>query len=365
MGKNAVLLVRLGLVKFDSPPGCFQIVRLLQALDRGLKNDLLETAQQTLAWDLLGCTAVDSESETTEGNDRPESPTTSNPTNTQMSGTQAGGGTNELSPGTTAILSQVAALQAVVMSLQEQRAGEGGRVVDPMDGSLCHSDFICLEQPAHASFFFTRIFCGWFCIRILSSDWFINVDLKPFAFGTLFYATGKYLAAASLMTYALYNKSKKVISLFCVLNIAAVLFFVVQAALLTSSSKDNLPVATFKPLPLSLNSSIYWAPFLLNEMVTFSLAVVRNAKTERSLNLTRTLIRDNMIYFSVIFIVYASGLFLLIDLKIEETYAGTFTLASIAVSGILAPNLLLMLKKGYYNQGQDIKLATDISTFHV
>ncbi|OCB85552.1 hypothetical protein A7U60_g7563 [Sanghuangporus baumii] len=78
MGKNAVLLVRLDLVKFDSPPGCFQIVRLLQALDRGLKNDLLETAQRTLAWDLLGCTAVDSESETTEDNDRPESPTTSN-----------------------------------------------------------------------------------------------------------------------------------------------------------------------------------------------------------------------------------------------------------------------------------------------
>ncbi|KAL5492150.1 hypothetical protein ACEPAI_3597 [Sanghuangporus weigelae] len=72
-------------------------------------------------------------SEVTEDNDRPESPTTSTPTNTQMSGTQAGGGTNELSPETTAILSQVAALQAVVMSLQEQRAREGDRVVDPMD----------------------------------------------------------------------------------------------------------------------------------------------------------------------------------------------------------------------------------------
>ncbi|OCB90593.1 hypothetical protein A7U60_g2210 [Sanghuangporus baumii] len=39
-------------------------------------------------------------------------------------------------------------------------------------------------------------------------------------------------------------------------------------------------------------------------------------------------------------------------------------LASIAISGILAPNLLLVLRKGYYTQGQDIKLGTDISTFH-
>ncbi|KAL5492149.1 hypothetical protein ACEPAI_3596 [Sanghuangporus weigelae] len=171
--------------------------------------------------------------------------------------------------------------------------------------------------------------------------------------------TGALVAACAMIllqlrTYALYSKSKKVICLFCVLNIVAVSFFVVQATLLTSSSKDNAPVATFKPLPRTLHSSIYWSPFLLNEMVTFSLAVVKlvkirmdfeNAKLERSLNLTRTLIRDNMIYFSVIFIVYASGLFLLIDLQIEEACAGTFTLASIAVSGIMAPNLLLMLKK--------------------
>ncbi|KAL5512944.1 hypothetical protein ACEPAH_3342 [Sanghuangporus vaninii] len=76
---------------------------------------------------------TDTFSETREDNDRPESATTSTPTNTQMSGTQADGGTNELSPVTTVILSQMAALQAVVMSLQEQRAREGGRVVDPMD----------------------------------------------------------------------------------------------------------------------------------------------------------------------------------------------------------------------------------------
>ncbi|KAL5531403.1 hypothetical protein ACEPAG_4280 [Sanghuangporus baumii] len=286
----------------------------------------------------------------------------------------------------------------------------------------------------------------------------IDDELKPFAFGSVFYVLGKYLAAASLIytfctsatfisinkaicstyvgnvyswlqsrdfwsitrsaiqihlqmkriqqrffvaasgfpykvlrytgalvtacamillqlrTYALYAKSKKIVFLFGILNIVAVLFFVVQAALLTSSSKNNVPVASFKPLPVTLHSSIYWSPFLLNEMVTFSLAVVKllkirmdfeNVRMERSLNLTRTVIRDNMIYFSVIFIVYVSGLFLLIDLEIEEAYAGTFTLACIAVSGIMAPNLLLMLKKGYYNQGQDIKLATDISTFHV
>ncbi|KAL5531404.1 hypothetical protein ACEPAG_4281 [Sanghuangporus baumii] len=70
-------------------------------------------------------------SEVTEDNDRPESSTTSTPTNTQLSDTQVGGRTDELSPETTAILSQVAALQAVVMSLQEQRAREGGRVSDP------------------------------------------------------------------------------------------------------------------------------------------------------------------------------------------------------------------------------------------
>ena len=72
-------------------------------------------------------------SETTENVSSPTSPTTTYPGNTQTNQNRSGGGTNELGPEATAILTQVAALQAVVLSLQEQRARERERIGDSVE----------------------------------------------------------------------------------------------------------------------------------------------------------------------------------------------------------------------------------------
>ncbi|KAL5537163.1 hypothetical protein ACEPAF_986 [Sanghuangporus sanghuang] len=181
-----------------------------------------------------------------------------------------------------------------------------------------------------------------------------------------------------MRTYVLYEKNKMTMILFSALNVIALVFFVVEVTVLSLpkyvNNIETLTAASEIRLHFTYYSPLFWAPFLLNEVVTFLMVFFKFIKVRWSskgtissgsnMTLYNVVIRDNMIYFFVIFLVYLSGFVLFINPGIQQTFDGTHMLASIAVSGILAPNLLLMLKKGYYKQEQDAKPATGISTFH-
>ncbi|OCB85550.1 hypothetical protein A7U60_g7560 [Sanghuangporus baumii] len=181
-----------------------------------------------------------------------------------------------------------------------------------------------------------------------------------------------------MRTYVLYEKNKMTMILFSALNAIALVFFVVEVTVLSLpkyvNNIETLTAASEIGLHFTYYSPLFWAPFLLNEVVTFLMVFFKFIKVRWSskgtissgsnMTLYNVVIRDNMIYFFVIFLVYLSGFVLFINPGIQQTFDGTHMLASIAVSGILAPNLLLMLKKGYYKQEQDAKPATGISTFH-
>ncbi|EJD00659.1 uncharacterized protein FOMMEDRAFT_30626 [Fomitiporia mediterranea MF3/22] len=202
-----------------------------------------------------------------------------------------------------------------------------------------------------------------------------------FPFKVLFYTTAIVAVCAmvllQLRTYALYNKSKLILGLFGVLNMIAIIFFVIELTAFKGLQEDPRYIdAIFgnEYFGSGTNySPLFWLPFMLNEMVTFILVVIRYWKihrhirapgTKNNTSLSNIIVRDNIIYFSVIFFVYLFGLLLLVNYELLFSLANTHLLASVAISGILAPNLFLSLKKGFYTQGQSTQVGTDATMFH-
>jgi len=120
-------------------------------------------------------------------------------------------------------------------------------------------------------------------------------------------------------------------------------------------------VGTFYEYPYQKSlTPVLWMPFLANETVTVAFVIHKASKTyripDRSMksNLLDTLIQHSIFYYLTILIIYVLGLAPLLGLNSTivqpfESLAFDHLLFSIVVSGILAPNLFLSLRKAYYS----------------
>ncbi|KAH8117731.1 hypothetical protein DFH11DRAFT_855007 [Phellopilus nigrolimitatus] len=187
-------------------------------------------------------------------------------------------------------------------------------------------------------------------------------DYTTFPFHMLVYTGACIVFCAmvllQLRTYALFGKNRNILYAFCILNILAVVFFIYEA---TELSRLQYITRYVRPSTLGLDlggttsfyTPLFWAPYFINETTSFSLVLYKAWRTNtfrciiRQRSLADMIVQDNVLYFSVIFVAYLLGLCLLSKEDLLF-FAHEHLLGSIAISGILAPNLFISLKKSYY-----------------
>ncbi|EJD00078.1 uncharacterized protein FOMMEDRAFT_159690 [Fomitiporia mediterranea MF3/22] len=204
---------------------------------------------------------------------------------------------------------------------------------------------------------------------------------QGFPYKKLFYPTAIVVTSAmallQLRTYALYNKSKAILYAFGVVNLAAAIVFIIEDITFTkfNYSREHRKYFGVQTSGWSSGTSyspFFWATFSFNEAVTFALVLYKawqlySSRSNQDNHGTRTIIdiviRDNIIYFSVMLITCLSGFLLCLDTQLLSSAASTHLLVSIAVSGMLAPNLYLDLKRKYYAHAEEPYYTTFSTAF--
>jgi len=168
--------------------------------------------------------------------------------------------------------------------------------------------------------------------------------------------------------YALCDKRKALLYTFSILNALAIVMFILEVTVVQKTTFGGFFGLSESPGDISSFQGnftpIFWIPFFFNETVSFAFVVQKARKSHRDSgihhdtkpSLLDTLIRHSIQYYLSIFIVYMLGLGLLLGLIIGEnifSIAFDHLFFSIMMSGILAPNLFLSLRKSYYSPSDE------------
>ncbi|KAH8115377.1 hypothetical protein DFH11DRAFT_103103 [Phellopilus nigrolimitatus] len=158
-----------------------------------------------------------------------------------------------------------------------------------------------------------------------------------------------------LRVYAIYEKSKALLAVFCVLDALALSIFL----FLDVTSHDE---AEYSPLS--------WIPLIIMETATFVLVLYKIRKNRDALlhdrikqaTLLELIIRGNVFYFLIIILVYLIGACLNLSESTLLFWNGHYA-ASVSISGIIASRLFIALKKDFLKQLEPTRLPSINTAF--
>jgi len=161
--------------------------------------------------------------------------------------------------------------------------------------------------------------------------------------------------------YAMYGNSKKILALLLLLLIAeatamGVVFGIPNQSLIgTDTPFSGLFIcADGDPLDGSHWVAYYWTAILIIESIFLSLSLYKAwtyRKTGEGGSLMRTLTRDSVIYFVLIFGIYLANLALWLKNRLTLDELGTGY--SFVISSILANRLLIAVRVNYYTKDEE------------
>ncbi|KAH8115379.1 hypothetical protein DFH11DRAFT_1507731, partial [Phellopilus nigrolimitatus] len=158
-----------------------------------------------------------------------------------------------------------------------------------------------------------------------------------------------------LRVYAIYEKSKALLAVFCVLDTLALSIFV----FLEVTSNDGINADALNLQKLYSNAGyapLSWIPGIIVETTTFGLVVYKIRKNRDALRhdrvkqatLLELIIRGNVFYFLIILLVYLIGACLSLS-KFALFWNGHYV-ASVSICGIIASRLFIALRKDFLKQ---------------